>query len=92
MEDASGVAVANVERAKFSGVSEDWVKSMEENDIPPEETSGILEMVVWVFEQVMLDWMLVTVSWTSAGRVVLPITKQAVAREVRAGAVELLGE
>lgn len=53
--DARGVAVANVSRAKASGVWEDWEKSMEENVIPPEETSGTPESVVFEALQVTAD-------------------------------------
>ena len=79
--------MAKVETAKASGVWEDLEKSNEENDTPPEETSGTPEMVVLEVEQVTLFMMLSTESWVSAGRATLPITKQAFAwREERAGA------
>ena len=52
LELASGVAVANVESAKLRGVWEDCEKSMEENDMPPEETSGTPEIVVLEASQV----------------------------------------
>jgi hypothetical protein len=85
-ELASGVAVAKVVSAKLSGVRDDWEKSIEEKDMPPDETSGTPEMVVLELSQVMTLWMELTASWTSAGRVVEPITKQAVARRSRVGA------
>ena len=69
-----------MESAKFPGVWEDWEKSMLENDMPPLETSGTPEIVVVEVSHVTGIWMLLTESWTSAGRVTEPITKQAVAR------------
>jgi hypothetical protein len=50
---------------------------MEEKDTPPEETSGTPERVVVEVSQVIEFWIAVTVSWTSAGRAVLPTMKQA---------------
>lgn len=50
---------------------------MEEKDTLPEVTSGTLESVFTVEEQVMLEPSEVTTSATSAGSVVLPTTKQA---------------
>lgn len=82
---ARGSAVANCASANSSGVCDDWEKSMVENVAPPEETSGTLEIVVAVVEQVMLFWMADTVSATSPGSAVVPIMKQALAcRDVRA--------
>jgi hypothetical protein len=73
----NGLGVANSLRANASGVCEDVAKLMEEKETPPEETSGTLERVVWDVEQVMRDWMAATVSETSLGRAVLPMTKHA---------------
>lgn len=77
--DARGVSVANSERANVRGESEEAEKSMEENVVEPEVTSGTPEIVVLEVSQVMTDWMEVTTSATSAGRVVLPTMKQALA-------------
>lgn len=57
-------------------------KFTEEKETAPEVTSGTLEMVV-VLPQVIEDWTLVTAAATSAGRAVVPTTKQAFARDVR---------
>jgi hypothetical protein len=46
--------------------------------MPPEITSGTPEMVVMAVLQVIISWVAVTLSWTSAGRAVLPIMKQRV--------------
>lgn len=71
--------VANSESANSRGVEDDLEKSSEEKVLVPEVTSGTPEMVVLVVSQVMSPWMAVTVSWTSAGRVVLPTMKHAFA-------------
>ena len=76
---ARGSAVANSPSAKSSGVWEDREKSIAENVALPDDTSGTLESVVAVLEQVTSFWMAITVLATSAGRAVLPITKQALA-------------
>jgi hypothetical protein len=86
LELASGVAVAKVVRAKFRGVSFEVAKSMEENEMPPEITSGTPEMVVMAVLQVIISWIAATLSWTSAGRAVLPIIKQGFARGEMVGA------
>lgn len=78
--DARGDLVANLERANWRGVCFEVAKLTEEKEVLPEVTSGTLEMVLTVEEQVMEDWIEVTTSATSAGRVVLPMTKQAFAR------------
>ena len=46
LDDASGLVVAKVVRAKLRGVKLDCEKSMLEKVIPPEVTSGALPMVV----------------------------------------------
>lgn len=74
---ARGLAVANFESANSRGVCVDLLKSIAEKVDAPELTSGTLEIVVAVLEQVIEDWMDVTTSATSAGRAVLPMTKQA---------------
>jgi hypothetical protein len=61
-ELANGVAVAKVVREKFRGVSFEVAKSMEENEIPPEITSGTPEMVVMAVLQVIISWIAVTLS------------------------------
>jgi hypothetical protein len=61
---------------------------MEEKETAPDVTSGTPEMDLAVLEQVIDDWIWVTVVDTSAGRAVVPIMKQAFAREVR-GAVDV---
>jgi hypothetical protein len=71
------LAVANCEVANARGVSDESAKFTLEKEMPPEETSGTPESVVVLVSQVTFPWMAVTVSWTSAGRAVLPITKQA---------------
>lgn len=71
------MAVANCEVANASGVSDESAKLTLEKDTPPEDTSGTPESVVVLVSQVTFPWIAVTVSWTSAGRAVLPITKQA---------------
>jgi hypothetical protein len=59
---------------------------MSEKLVLPEVTSGTLEIVFAVAEQVMSFWIAVTTSATSAGRTSLPTMKQAfVWRVVRAG-------
>lgn len=65
--------------ANCRGVEEDCEKSTWLKETAPEVTSGTSEIVVSVVEQVIEDWIASTESWTSAGRVVLPITKQALA-------------
>jgi hypothetical protein len=75
--EARGVAVANSLRAKASGVSFDLEKSMEEKDVRPDVTSGTLERVFAVAEQVTVFWREVATSATSAGSAVLPTRKQA---------------
>ena len=75
---ARGEAVANSERANSRGVWEDAEKSMSEKVADPDVTSGTPDMVVPV-PQVTWSWIAVTVSWTSAGRAVLPTMKQACA-------------
>lgn len=82
--------MANVESANCSGVCFEVAKLMEEKEVVPEVTSGTLEMVLTVLEQLMEDWMEVTTVATSAGRVVLPMTKQAFAREFRGAEMGLL--
>jgi hypothetical protein len=52
-ELARGSAVAKVWRAKLSGERLDAAKLMEENDIPPDVTSGTPPMVVTAVLQVM---------------------------------------
>lgn len=47
--------VANFSSANARGDWPEVAKSMEENDIPPEETSGTPEMVVSLASQVTLD-------------------------------------
>lgn len=81
--EARGDLVANMERANCKGVWLDVAKLTDEKETLPDVTSGTLEMVFVLAEHVIVDWMSVTTSATSAGRAVLPTTKQAVAREVR---------
>jgi hypothetical protein len=64
-------------RAKAKGVSGDLEKSMEEKVVRPEVTSGTLERVFAVAEQVTVFWREVATSATSAGSAVLPTRKQA---------------
>lgn len=82
------MSVANFVSAKFSGVWSESAKFMSENFTPPEMVSGTLPMVVTELSQVTTSWMAVTVSSTSAGKVVSPTMKQALAclevREVSA--------
>ena len=73
------MAVANLESAKVSGVWVEAAKFMDENVIPPEETSGTLSIVVVLLSHVTEDWMASTVACTSAPMSVLPMTKQAFA-------------
>src|SRR6187549_78655 len=75
--DASGVLVANLLSANSSGVCLDVAKLMVEKAMPPETTSGTPERVVLLVSQVTTFWIEATVSDTSAGRAVLPMTKQA---------------
>lgn len=76
--------MANSESAKARGDCADLEKSMAEKVELPEVTSGTLERVFAVAEQVMEDWIELTTSATSPGRGVLPTTKQALAwRRVR---------
>lgn len=84
---ASVLAVANFDKAKASGVSVDVEKSMEEKVWVPDVTSGTEEMVLTELEQVMEDWMEVTVSITSWGRVIEPMMKHAFARGERGAGV-----
>lgn len=84
---ASGVAVVKVSMANCSADELDLEKSMLLNETLPEVTSGTLSMVVAVVEHVTDDWIAVTESCTSAGRAVLPTTKQAFARD-SSGAME----
>jgi hypothetical protein len=86
LELASGVAVAKVVRTKFRGVRFEVAKSIEEKEMPPEITSGTPEMVVTAVLQVIIFWIAVTLSWTSAGRAVLPIMKQGFAPGEMVGA------
>jgi hypothetical protein len=74
---ASGDAVANSSSANSRGVLEEAEKSIEEKKTPPEETSGTPERVLIPGLQVTEFWIEVTVSWTSAGRGVVPTMKQA---------------
>jgi hypothetical protein len=60
------LAVANVEVANSRGVWEEEAKLMDEKETPSERTSGTRERVVVDVLQVTLDWIAVTVSWTSA--------------------------
>lgn len=80
--------MVNLSRANCKGVWEDWEKSMLEKLTLPDVTSGTLESVFAVVEQVMLDWMVVTTSATSAGRAVVPGVKQAEDWRVVRGAAE----
>lgn len=80
--EARGLAVANSLRAKASGEEEDLLKSMEEKEIEPDVTSGTLERVLAVAEQVMVFWREAATSATSAGSAVVPTTKQALAWRV----------
>lgn len=80
--DARSAGVAKVVSAKFKGVSLEVAKLMSEKEIPPEVTSGTPLMVVVDVSQVTALMIESTLAWTSAGRAVEPITKQAVAREV----------
>lgn len=84
---ARGVDVAKVSMANCSGLELDLEKSMLLNVAFPEVTSGTVAMVVLVVEQVTLSTMAVTESCTSAGRAVLPTTKQALAWRDSRGAV-----
>lgn len=74
--DASGFAVAKVSSANWSGVDDEVAKLMAEKEMPALETSGTLPMVL-VVPQVMLPWMAAATSAVSAGRVSLPMRKQA---------------
>lgn len=80
---ARGVAVANSSSAKPRGDRLDWLKSMSEKEVVPEVTSGTEERVFAVAEQVMVLASEVATSATSAGRVSVPTTKQAVWRGLR---------
>lgn len=80
---ARGVAVANSSKAKASGERLDWLKSMDEKVVAPEVTSGTEERVFAVAEQVMVLARESATSATSAGRVSVPTTKQAVWRGLR---------
>ena len=71
------MGVANLLRAKASGVWPEVAKLTEEKETPPEETSGTLEMVLRAVLHVTRPLMLLTEVTTSAGRAVLPMTKQA---------------
>lgn len=84
---ARGVAAAKVSSANCSGVELDWEKSTLLKVTLPEVTSGTLSMVVLVVEHVTEDWIWVTEVWTSAGSVVSPTTKQALAWRGSFGAV-----
>lgn len=88
--DARSVGVAKVASAKFNGVSLELAKLMSEKEIPPEVTSGTPLMVVVAGSQVTALMIESTLAWTSAGRVVEPITKQAVAREASGAEDRLL--
>lgn len=69
--------VANCERAKERGDWEEVAKEMEEKERPEGvKTSGTLEIEVTEGEQVMIEEREAAASWTSAGRVVLPMRKQ----------------
>lgn len=70
--------MANSWRAKARGERLDWVKSMEEKDTRPEETSGVLDKVEVPGAQVMVFASEVAMSATSAGRAVVPVRKQGV--------------
>jgi predicted amidohydrolase len=83
---ARGDVVTNCVRAKSRGVLSDAAKLTDENETPPDVTSGTSSMVVDVAEQVMLPWMATTLAAVSAGRVVLPMTKQALFARSTSGA------
>lgn len=89
--EARGEEVAKVWSAKLRGVRLEAEKSMEEKETPPLETSGTVPIVVADRSQVTAFWMEVTEAWTSAGRAVLPTTKQALALSSR-GARFMLGQ
>jgi len=74
---AKGLAVANSVVANARGEEDESAKFMLEKEMPPEETSGTPERVVVLVSQVMALCIAVTVSWTSAGRAVVPVMKQA---------------
>ena len=76
---ARGVAVANLESAKASGVCVESAKLIEEKVMPPEDTSGTLSIVVVLVSHVTEFWMASTVDCTSAPISVFPMTKQAFA-------------
>lgn len=73
---AGSAGVAKVSRANCSGLEPDLLKSILLNVADPDVTSGTLSMVVPV-PHVTDDWIALTESSTSAGRAVLPTTKQA---------------
>lgn len=87
---ASGLAVANLESANWRGVWLDWLKSIEEKVVEPEVTSGTPEIVFLDVEQVTVEARLAATSATSAGSVVEPITKQALAALWRATTAAVL--
>lgn len=76
------MAVANSLSAKASGEDEEVLKSIDEKDTEPEVTSGTLERVLAVAEQVTVFWREVATSATSAGSAVVPTRKQALAWRV----------
>ncbi len=80
----SGDDVANSDSANARGDFDDAAKLIEEKETEPAVTSGTPEIVFAEAEQVIEDWMAFTLSATSAGSVVSPMTKHAfAAREVR---------
>lgn len=76
--EARGVAVANSLSANPRGVRFESLKLMSENETSPDVTSGTLAIVL-VVPQVTSFWMAAALSATSAGRTLLPTTKQALA-------------
>lgn len=62
-------------------------KSILENVALPDVTSGTLDKVFAVAEQVTSFWIAVTTSATSPGRAVLPTTKQALAWRAKSSVV-----
>lgn len=78
----SGDEVANSDSAKARGDCDESAKLMEEKETEPEVTSGTPPRVFADAEHVIEDWMEFTLSSTSAGSAVLPMTKHAFAARV----------
>jgi hypothetical protein len=86
--DANGVSVANLLSAKSKELVVVVAKLMEENLIPPDETSGAEPMVVVEVSHVTTSAMASAAVWVSAGSVVLPTMKHGDALLSIMGAVQ----